>query len=95
MNSEIVHKRVFSTATSVTLLLCLPLSALADPPDGYYDSVDATNSKTLRITLHAVIDDHTRYPYSPSNTDAWNILELTAQYRNAYANIPGAYKNES
>ena len=81
-------------AASVTLLLCVSSTTPADPP-AYYDSVDATNSTTLRTTLHAVIDDHTRYPYSPSNTDAWNILELAAQYLNAYANIPGAYKNES
>lgn len=64
MNSEIVHERVFSTATSVTLLFCLPLTTLADPPPGYYDSVDATNAATLRTTLHGAIDDHLS-PLSP------------------------------
>ena len=63
-------------AAVVTLLWCLPL-ALAGPPDGYYDSVDATDSTTLRTTLHAVIDDHTRirYPVGPQ-TDTWDVLEL-------------------
>ncbi len=36
--------------------------ALADPPDGYYASIDATDLAALRTTLHAVIDDHTRFP---------------------------------
>lgn len=62
-------------AASITLLWCLPL-ALADPPPGYYDSVDAINSTTLRTTLHAVIDDHQRFPYTSGATDTWNILNL-------------------
>jgi hypothetical protein len=37
------------------------LTLFAVPP-GYYDSVDLTNSTTLRMTLHDVIDDHTRHP---------------------------------
>ena len=45
------------------------LTALADPPDGYYATVDATNSTTLRGTLHAVIDDHLRFPYTSGATD--------------------------
>ena len=61
-------------AACVTLLWCLPL-ALADPPAGYYDSVDATNSTTLRVTLHAVIDDHTEFPYTSGSTDTWDILD--------------------
>lgn len=52
------HKMAVPIASSVTLLLCLPSVAFAGPPDGYYDAVDATNSTTLRATLHAVIDDH-------------------------------------
>ena len=62
-------------AAAVILLWCLPL-ALADPPDGYYDSVDATDANTLRSTLHAVIDDRLRFPYTSGATDTWNILEL-------------------
>ena len=44
------------------LILSLASSALADPPPGYYATVDATNSATLRATLHAVIEDHTEFP---------------------------------
>ena len=39
-------------AACVTLLWCLPL-ALADPPPGYYATVDATNSTTLLGTWGA------------------------------------------
>ncbi|MCZ6655107.1 MAG: endonuclease, partial [Planctomycetota bacterium] len=95
MNSEIVHKRVFSTATSVTLLLCLPLVSFADPPDGYYDSVDATNSTTLRTTLNAVIDDHQRFPYTSGSTDTWDILNLADEDPNDAGNILDVYRNAS
>ena len=40
-------------------------------PAGYYDTVDATNSTTLRATLHDAIDDHTKIPYTSSSTDTW------------------------
>ncbi len=81
-------------AASVTLLCCLSL-ALADPPPGYYGSVDATNSAALRATLHAIIDDHTRFPYTSSNTDTWDILELADQDPNNASRIIDVYKNAS
>ena len=61
------------------VLLCFHSSVSADPPSGDYDSVDATNSATLRLTLHAVIDDHQRFPYTSGLTDTWDILELADQ----------------
>lgn len=48
---------------------------VAQPPPGYYDSVNPTNPALLRSTLHEVIDDHIRFPYSSNNTDTWDILE--------------------
>ncbi len=76
-------------------ILCLSGHALAGPPDGYYDTVDAANSTTLRTTLHAVIDDHTEYPYSSSNTDTWDILELADEDPNNSGNILDVYRNRS
>lgn len=76
-------------------------SLRAQEPPGYYASVNASSAATLRATLHAVIDDHTRFPYTASSTDTWTILELAQQnpanstqivdiYRNAaYAKIGG------
>ena len=67
--------------------LGLPLAAPADPPDGYYDPVDAT--------LHAVIDDHQRFPYTSGNTDTWDILNLADEDPNNSGNILDVYKNAS
>ena len=76
-------------------LMLLSGPAAADPPPGYYDSVDTTNGTTLRATLHPVIDDHTRFPYTSSATDTWNILELADEDPNNAGNILDVYKNAS
>ena len=69
-------QRATPTAASVALLLCVSCATLADPPPQYYDSVNATNSATLRTTLHAVIADHQWFPYTSGSTDTCDILEL-------------------
>ncbi|RLB61740.1 MAG: hypothetical protein DRH08_13485, partial [Deltaproteobacteria bacterium] len=66
----------------------LPGSVEADPPAGYYATVDTSDSQTLRISLHDIIDDHTQYPYSydiinvadedPLNSD--NVLVVYENY---------------
>ena len=96
MMNPATHRGAFPVAASVTLLLCLPLVAFADPPDGYYDSVDATNSTTLRSSLHAVIDDHHKIPYTDNDdTDTWDVLELADEDPNNSSNILDVYKNAS
>ncbi len=83
-------------AAAIAILLCVSCATLADPPPGYYDSVDATNSTTLRTTLHAVIDDHTRIRYPVgSQTDTWDVLELADEDPNNSDNILDVYKNAS
>ncbi|MGK0482843.1 MAG: hypothetical protein ACJAQ3_002825, partial [Planctomycetota bacterium] len=47
-------------------LLGVASAVAVDPPFGYYSSVDTTSQSALRSTLHAVIDDHTRFPYTSS-----------------------------
>lgn len=69
--------------------------AQADPPAGYYDSVNATDAATLRATLHDVIDDHTRFPYTSGATDTWDILEAAQEDPNNSANILDVYANQS
>jgi len=73
----------------------VPLTALSDPPLGYYDSVDTTNAETLRLTLHETIDDHLRFPYTSSSTDTWDILEEADEDPADSANILDVYKNAS
>jgi endonuclease I len=81
------------TLCAVSLLL-LPQVLSAQPPAGYYDTVDATDSTTLRATLHGVIDDHTRFKYTSSTqTDTWDILELADEDPANANNILDVYRN--
>ncbi len=77
------------------LVFCVVGQTFADPPPGYYDSVDATDSASLRGSLHEVIDDHTRFPYTSSNTDTWDILELADEDPNDSDHILDVYRNGS
>ena len=45
----------------------------------YYASVDASSCQALRTSLHALIDDHTAFPYTATTTDTWDILEAADQ----------------
>src|SRR5262245_35109999 len=69
--------------------------AAAQAPPGYYASVDTTTPTTLRATLHAVIDDHTRFPYTASGTDTWTILEQADEDPANAAAILDIYRNAS
>lgn len=67
----------------------------------FYRDVDATDTATLRATLHLAIDDHVKVPYTSAETDTWDVLNLADEdpvdptsildiYKNAvYTKIPG------
>ena len=57
--------------------------------------MDASNATALRTTLHAVIDDHTRFPYTSSSTDTWDILEMADEDPTLSSNILDVYRNAS
>lgn len=78
-----------------TLLLLTALMAHASPPAGYYSSVNASSAAQLRATLHPVIDDHKRYPYSSSRTDTWDILDKADEDADNSRNVTTIYKNAS
>lgn len=59
----------------------------------YYATVDASNPAALRSTLHEVIDDHTRFPYTDSATDTWDILEQADQDPLDPTHILDVYRN--
>ncbi len=80
---------------AIALLLLAATALPAQPPAGYYDTVDPTNGTTLRLTLHEVVDDHTRFPYTASTTDTWDILNLADEDPNDTGNIIDVYKNAS
>ena len=77
------------------LSLVTPLVTRAEPPAGYYATVDAGNPALLAATLHAVIDDHQRYPYTSTATDTWDILEIAQEDPNDSGAILDVYRNAS
>ena len=82
---------------AVTLSIWLLLGGLSHaqgPPSSYYSSVDTSSPSTLRASLHAVIDDHQRYPYTSSGTDTWDILEAAQEDPSNSNLILDIYRNE-
>ncbi|KAB2957268.1 MAG: hypothetical protein F9K16_14330 [Thermoanaerobaculia bacterium] len=77
------------------LLMLAASAAAAQPPPGYYDDVDASSALQIKATLHPVIEDHQRFPYTSSATDTWDILELADEDPNDVGAILDVYKNAS
>jgi len=90
-----IHRSILSITLLFASLGILTISAGAQAPPGYYDTVDATNAIDLRSTLHDVIDDHQRFPYTSSATDTWNILELADEDPTNSGRVLDVYKNAS
>lgn len=63
--------------------------------DSYYAGVDSSNSADLRASLHQLIDDHQRFPYSSSSTDTWDVLEAADEDPADSGRILDVYKNAS
>lgn len=61
----------------------------------YYAAVDNSSALALRTTLHGVIDDHIRYPYTASTTDTWDILNLADEDPMDPNRVLDVYKNAS
>ena len=75
------------------LLCCGPVAAQA--PANYYSSVVTTSGPLLRASLHDVIDDHTRYPYTSGGTDTWDILKIADEDPSNSGRILDIYRNAS
>lgn len=90
------RRNTYSCIAALTFtILSIATITQAAPPAGYYDSVDTTSSATLRTTLHNVIKDHTRFPYTSSSTDTWDILEEAQQDPANPSRIIDVYGNKS
>lgn len=46
-------------------------------PAGYYDDADSLSGSSLKASLHAIVSNHTKYPYTSSSTDVWDILKAS------------------
>lgn len=86
---------MLSRQITVIFVLLIAVVALADPPPGYYDTVEFTDQATLRSTLHDVIDGHTRYPYTSFSTDTWDILNHADEDPLDSSRILDVYQNRS
>jgi endonuclease I len=86
---------VGASALAAALLALASGPVLADPPPGYYDSLDYSSPEAFRNSLHDIIDAHIKIPYTASSTDTWNVLELADQDPNNSGRIIDVYKNTS
>lgn len=68
---------------------CIGVSA-----DCYYEGVVASDRDALRSSLHALIEDHERVPWSSTN-DTWKVLEVADENPNDPYTIVDVYRNES
>ncbi len=57
------------------ILLLFQLHFLQAQPAGYYDSAAGKTGESLKTALHSIINGHTRFPYTSSSTDVWDILK--------------------
>jgi len=94
MSIFITRNKFFEAGLS-TLVFTLTASTFAAEPTGYYDTIDTSNAQSLHSTLHGIIDDHQRFPYTSSSTDTWDILETADQDPDNASRVIDIYKNAS
>jgi endonuclease I/fibronectin type 3 domain-containing protein len=90
-NSLKGHLCVFS----LLLLVVYSSTTLSQVPTGYYSTIDTTDPTTLRNSIHNIIKDHTRFPYTSSSTDTWDVLEIADENMDNANNIITVYQNDS
>lgn len=73
--------------------LCTCVAVAAQAPTNYYAAVVTTTPAQLRATLHDVIDDHQRFPYTSGATDTWDILKIADQDPTNSGRILDVYRN--
>lgn len=60
---------------------------------GYYAGVNTTSASALRASLHPIIDDSVKIPYTASTTDTWDVLNVADQDPLNSGRILDIYKN--
>ena len=59
----------------------------AQIPNGYSNSAQKLSDENLKSALNQIIDNHTEYTYTSSNTDVWDILKETDKDPNNPDNV--------
>jgi endonuclease I len=80
---------------NVVLLLAAMNHSYAAPPANYYTSVDLSSATALKTSLHEIIDDHARFPYTSSQRDTWDIINQADEDPLNPDNVLTIYKNAS
>ncbi len=62
---------------------------------GYYDNVDASSPTALRSSLHTLIEQVTKIPYTASTTDTWDVLAKADEDPFNSSDIIEVYTNKS
>ncbi|MBT8049446.1 MAG: endonuclease I [Xanthomonadales bacterium] len=74
-------------------VLAFPPLLLMAETENYYEGVDDSSSTLLRQSLHELIDDHQRFPYTSSLTDTWDVLEMADQNPDDEGQVITLYRN--
>jgi len=94
LQKQTSRKRLIRSLVIATASFWIGLSNAAIPT-GYYDTADQSNDIALRNSLHNIVKDHQRFPYTSSATDTWDILETADQDPDVASNVITIYKNAS
>jgi endonuclease I len=83
--------RAYTTFSGVSLVGSY--STGTPPPTGYYAGVVTSSSSALRSSLHPIIDDSVKIPYTASSTDTWDVLNVADQDPLNSGRILDIYRN--
>ena len=64
-------------------------------PIGYYDAANGLTGNSLQAALHEIINDHTKFPYTSSNTDVWDLIKITDEDPSNSSNVILLYTGRS
>lgn len=85
-----VMLRAYTSFSGVTLVGSY---AAGNTPTGYYSGAVTNSASALRSSLHAIIDDSSKIPYTASVTDTWDVLKVADQDPLNTGRILDIYKN--
>ena len=91
-------QRIVSNALSFSAwlsFLMMGSPSFAQPPPNYYIDADLTSRTALRASVHEIIDDHKRFPYTSNLTDTWDVVNRADQDPSNSLRVLTIYKNAS
>tara|TARA_S200000501_G_scaffold376710_1_gene432538 strand:- start:2226 stop:3356 length:1131 start_codon:yes stop_codon:yes gene_type:complete len=74
LSQNLTSQSGFGTPSSPTYINVEP-----SIPLGYYSQAEGKSGIDLKESIHQIIANHNVFPYTSSNTDTWDILQLSDQ----------------